>query len=91
MFVMLERASVSVGRPISKGCGMKRQLNLRQVEAFKAVIEQGTVSRAAEILFVSQPAVSKLLAHLEDETGAGPVRAHPRQAGADPPRHAPVR
>jgi DNA-binding transcriptional LysR family regulator len=69
MFVMLERASVSVGRPISKGCGMKRQLNLRQVEAFKAVIEQGTVSRAAEILFVSQPAVSKLLAHLEDETG----------------------
>lgn len=48
---------------------MKRHLNLRQVEAFKAVIEQGTVSRAAEVLFVSQPAVSKLLAHLEDETG----------------------
>lgn len=48
---------------------MKRPLNLRQVEAFKAVIEAGTVSRAAEILHVSQPAVSKALAHLEEDTG----------------------
>ena len=29
---------------------MVRRLNLRQVEAFKAVIEYGTVSRAAEML-----------------------------------------
>ena len=48
---------------------MKRPLNLRQIEAFKAVIEHGTVSRAAQALFVSQPAVSKLLTHLEEETG----------------------
>lgn len=48
---------------------MRHALNLRQIEAFKAVIEQGTVSRAAEVLYVSQPAVSKLLAHLEDDTG----------------------
>lgn len=48
---------------------MKRPLNLRQVEAFKAVVEAGTVSRAAEVLLVSQPAVSKLLAHLEADTG----------------------
>ncbi len=48
---------------------MKRQLNLRQIEAFKAVIEQGTVSRAAEVLFISQPAVSKMLTHLEDDAG----------------------
>lgn len=48
---------------------MKRQLNLRQVEAFKAVMEQGTVGRAAEVLFVTQPAVSKLIAHLEEESG----------------------
>jgi DNA-binding transcriptional LysR family regulator len=48
---------------------MRRTLNLRQVEAFKAIIEQGTVSRAAEVLCVSQPAVSKLLAHLEEDTG----------------------
>jgi DNA-binding transcriptional LysR family regulator len=48
---------------------MKRQVNLRQIEAFKAVIEQGTVSRAAEILYVSQPAVSKMLAYLEEDAG----------------------
>jgi DNA-binding transcriptional LysR family regulator len=48
---------------------MPRQINLRQVEAFKAVIENGTVSRAAAVLNISQPAASKLIAHLEDDTG----------------------
>ena len=47
---------------------MVRRLNLRQVEAFKAVIEYGTVSRAAEMMNVSQPAMSKLIAHLEEDT-----------------------
>lgn len=48
---------------------MVRRLNLRQIEAFKAVIEYGTVSRAAEMINISQPAMSKLVAHLEDDTG----------------------
>jgi len=48
---------------------MVRRLNLRQIEAFKAVIEYGTVSRAAEMINISQPAMSKLIAHLEDDTG----------------------
>jgi DNA-binding transcriptional LysR family regulator len=48
---------------------MPRHLNLRQVEAFKAVIEHGTVSGAASVLNVSQPAMSKLIAHLEADTG----------------------
>jgi DNA-binding transcriptional LysR family regulator len=47
---------------------MGQTLNLRQIEAFKAVIEHGTVSKAATVLGVSQPAVSKLLAHLETDT-----------------------
>jgi DNA-binding transcriptional LysR family regulator len=48
---------------------MPRHINLRQIEAFKAVIENGTVSRAAELLNISQPAMSKLIAHLEIDTG----------------------
>src|SRR3546814_162603 len=48
---------------------MVRTPNLRQIEAFKAVIETGTVSRAAELLRSSQPAASKLLTHLEEDTG----------------------
>jgi len=48
---------------------LPRHINLRQIEAFKAVVENGTVSRAAELLNVSQPAMSKLIAHLEFDTG----------------------
>lgn len=44
-------------------------MNLRQIEAFKAVIESGTVTRAAARLNISQPAVSKLLQLFE--RGAG--------------------
>lgn len=48
---------------------MPRQINLRQIEAFKAVMENGTVSRAALLLNISQPAISKSIAHLEYDTG----------------------
>lgn len=48
---------------------MPRHLNLRQIEAFKAVMENGTVSRGAEMLNISQPAMSKLIAHLEMDSG----------------------
>ena len=48
---------------------MRRRLTLRQVEAFKAVIESGTISSAADLLHVSQPAMSKLIAHFEADTG----------------------
>lgn len=44
-------------------------INLRQVEAFKAVIETGSGSGAAERLGVSQPAISKMLSRLEEDTG----------------------
>ena len=44
-------------------------MNLRQIEAFKAVIEAGTVTQAAIRLGISQPAVSKLLQLFE--RGAG--------------------
>jgi DNA-binding transcriptional LysR family regulator len=44
-------------------------MNARQLEAFRAVFEDGTVSGAARRLRVSQPAVSKLIASLERGTG----------------------
>lgn len=48
---------------------MSRPFNMRQVEAFRAVVEYGTVSAAAQALHVSQPAVSKLIAQFEYQSG----------------------
>jgi len=48
---------------------MPRRLTLRQVEAFKAVIENGSISNAAQMVHISQPAMSKLIAHFEADTG----------------------
>ncbi|WP_158808535.1 LysR substrate-binding domain-containing protein [Beijerinckia sp. L45] len=48
---------------------MPRTVTLRQIETFKALIESGTVSKAAQVLNISQPAASKLMMHLESDTG----------------------
>lgn len=44
-------------------------MNFRQIEAFRAVIITGTASRAAELMGVSQPAVSRLIGELEATVG----------------------
>ncbi len=48
---------------------MARRLTLRQIEGFKAMIEVGSVSGAALMMNISQPAMSQLIAHLEADTG----------------------
>ena len=44
-------------------------LSIQDIEYFLAVVDQGQVSRAAAACAVSQPALSKSLRRLEDETG----------------------
>lgn len=48
---------------------MKQKLKLRQLEALTAVIRNGSVTRAAKELDISQPAVSRLLADLGERLG----------------------
>lgn len=43
-------------------------MNFRQIEAFRVVMLCGTASRAAEMLRISQPAISRHLAELEGST-----------------------
>lgn len=45
------------------------EMNLRQLEAFRAVILGQTVTRAAEMLHISQPAATRLIASLEEDIG----------------------
>ena len=60
----------------ARGRGDKRRapvdpwgVNHRQIETFAAVMRAGTASRAAEILGVTQPAVSRAVADLEKAIG----------------------
>jgi DNA-binding transcriptional LysR family regulator len=46
-----------------------RPVNLRQLEVFAAVMRSGSITGAARLLGVTQPAVSKLLRHAEDQLG----------------------
>ena len=44
-------------------------MRLRHIEVFHAVYSCGSITRAAEVLNVSQPSVSKVLAHAEQQLG----------------------
>ena len=44
-------------------------INARQLEVLSTVIEVGTTARAAELLSVSQPAISNMICHTEDLVG----------------------
>ncbi len=51
-------------------------LSLRQLRYFVAIIDAGSVSRAATVLHIAQPALSQQLAHLESEIGTKLLRRY---------------
>ncbi|CUX58174.1 LysR family transcriptional regulator [Agrobacterium genomosp. 13] len=44
-------------------------MNIRQIEALRAIMKAGSASRAAETMGITQPAVSRLIAELEKAIG----------------------
>src|SRR5258708_32768874 len=62
-------------------------MELRQLRYFVTAIEAGTLTKAAEILSVAQPAVSQQILKLEEELGEQLLMRHsrgvePTEAGA---------
>jgi DNA-binding transcriptional LysR family regulator len=53
----------------SRDDDLRRPLNARQIEAFRAVMVTGGMTPASEMMFVSQPAVSRLIRDLEADLG----------------------
>lgn len=49
---------------------MDRRIRLRHLQAFVEIVRQGSLKRAAEELFLTQPAISRTLAELESIVGA---------------------
>ncbi len=45
------------------------RFKLRQMEVFRAIMLTGSMNGAAKLLFVSQPAISRLIAHTEQSLG----------------------
>ena len=48
-------------------------MEIRQLRTVLAIAETGSLTRAAELLHVVQPALSRQLKQLEDELGTNPV------------------
>ena len=53
-------------------------MRLEQIQYFLMIIQCGSITKAAESLYISQPALSKQLALLEDEIGVKLLRRHAR-------------
>ncbi|NEI73665.1 LysR family transcriptional regulator [Rhizobium lusitanum] len=45
------------------------KFKIRQMEVFRAVMISGSITNAAKMLFVSQPAISRIVAHTESSLG----------------------
>ncbi len=61
------------------GCdrpGLPLRINLRQLEAFRAVVTTGTATAAARALNVTQPAISQLINQFEESVGVELFHRH---------------
>ncbi|MGE0315145.1 MAG: LysR family transcriptional regulator [Lautropia sp.] len=59
-------------------------MNLRQLKYFVKVVEAGSMTRAAEQLFVAQPALGMQIRQLEEDVGVALLDRHSR--GVTPTR-----
>jgi DNA-binding transcriptional LysR family regulator len=59
-------------------------MDIRQLRHFVAIFERGNLSKAAEAIFISQPALTRSLRNLEDELGVELVERNARGVAPTP-------
>src|SRR3954471_1647475 len=57
------------GSPVQDASRISRRIKLRQLNVFIAVVQCGSMARAAKQLAISQPVISKMIAELEQTLG----------------------
>lgn len=62
---------------------LKRRLKLRDLDTLMTVVSAGGMHKAADLLHLSQPAVSKAIAELEDALGVS-LLTRSRQGSTSP-------
>ena len=55
-------------------------LNLREIHAFQTIVDCGSLGKAAEVLHVTQPALSRIVKRLEEQLGVPLFERHQRGA-----------
>ena len=65
-----------------------RNINLRQLDAFRAVMMTRSITRASKLLFVSQPAVTRLIKDLESSVGFPLFQRIKKRLNPTPEAHA---
>ncbi|MBL4740950.1 MAG: LysR family transcriptional regulator [Sneathiella sp.] len=63
-------------------------MNFRQIEAFRAVMITGSGTEAAKMLFITQPAISRLISDLEYKSGLKLFTRKPNRLEPTPEAHA---
>lgn len=71
-------------RGTKRGVLKEPQLNIRQLRYFAKVVEAGSITRAAELLYVAQPALSLSIRQLEEAVGVQLLHRHSRGVDATP-------
>ena len=71
-------------QPRSLRTANRLKITFRQIDAFKTVVQTGTVTETARMLGISQPAVSRLISDLEERSRLQTVRAFGAQSEGDP-------
>ena len=68
-FLLPRRAKSGIVTGESQRREGKRNMEIRVLEYFLTVVREGSISKAAKVLHITQPTLSRQLAQLEDESG----------------------